>query len=87
MATLAGQSKVHSAAEAVLNIVIGSGVALTAQLVIFPLYGIHVPLSTDLWITFWFTWISLARSYVLRRIFNKATIITQEEGTIAICPR
>lgn len=64
------QTKIQSALEALTNIAVGFGVALVSQLVIFPLYGVHVPLSTDLAITAWFTVISLVRSYVLRRIFN-----------------
>ena len=44
--------------------------ALGAQLAIFPLFDIHVALSTNLWIGAWFTGISLARSYAIRRWFN-----------------
>jgi hypothetical protein len=65
------QSRKASLIEAVVNIAIGFGVALVSQLIIFPLYGVHVPLSTDLAITAWFTLISLVRSYALRRVFNK----------------
>jgi hypothetical protein len=65
------QSRKASLIEAAANIAIGFGVALVSQLIIFPLYGVHVPLSTDLAITAWFTLISLVRSYALRRLFNK----------------
>lgn len=68
---MSGQSKRGSMAEACLNVAIGYGVALVSQLVVFPLYGIHVPLSTNVAIGVWFTVISLARSYVLRRWFNR----------------
>jgi hypothetical protein len=64
------QSKKGSAIESAINIAIGFGVALGSQLVIFPLYGVHVPITTDLAITCWFTLISFARSYFIRRIFN-----------------
>lgn len=64
------QSRKQSAVEALVNIAVGFVVALVSQLVIFPLYGVYVPLSTDLVITAWFTVISLARSYLLRRFFN-----------------
>ena len=54
-----------------MNIAIGFAVALASQLVVFPLVGIHgVSLSTNLEIGAWFTAISLARSYVIRRWFN-----------------
>jgi hypothetical protein len=56
--------------ESCLNIAVGFGVALVSQLVIFPMYDIHVPLSVDIYITLWFTLISLVRSYALRRFFN-----------------
>ncbi len=64
------QTRLGSLIEACANVAIGYLVALASQLVIFPLVGIHVPLSTNLWIGLWFTLISLARSYILRRWFN-----------------
>lgn len=64
------QSKLGSLIEAWANIGIGYVVALLSQIAVFPLFGIHVPLSTNLWIGAWFTVISLVRSYVLRRWFN-----------------
>lgn len=68
---MSGQSRVHSFLEACANIALGYLVALGAQLLVFPLYGIHIPLSTNLWIGLWFTLVSLARSYILRRLFNR----------------
>ena len=65
------QSKLSSLIESIINILIGYGVALASQLVVFPMVGIHVPLSTNLQIGAWFTLISLIRSYVIRRLFNK----------------
>lgn len=64
------QSRVASLAESVMNVLIGYGVALTSQLVIFPMFGIHLPLSDNLAIGAWFTLISLVRSYAIRRWFN-----------------
>jgi len=64
------QSKLGSLIEAWANVAIGYGVALVSQIVVFPWFGIHVPLSTNLWIGAWFTVISLGRSYILRRWFN-----------------
>lgn len=65
------QSKIHSLLESLANTVIGYVVALLSQLAIFPLFDIHVPLADNLMIGAWFTAISLARSYVLRRWFTK----------------
>jgi len=74
------QTKLESLLESIVNILIGYFVALLSQLIIFPLVGIDVPLSTNLIIGFWFTAISLARSYVIRRWFNaglhKAVVLT-----------
>ena len=64
------QSKLGSLIESCVNIVIGYSVALLSQIAIFPLFGIYVPLSTNLWIGFWFTVVSLVRSYIIRRWFN-----------------
>lgn len=53
-----------------MNTSIGYGVALLSQIAIFPMFGIYVPLSSNLLIGAWFTAISLVRSYVIRRWFN-----------------
>ena len=64
------QSRLQSLIESLMNIAIGYGVALASQLALFPLFDIHIPLSSNLWIGAWFTVISLVRSYVIRRWFN-----------------
>jgi hypothetical protein len=65
------QTRLESAIEAVINVLIGFGVALASQLAIFPLVGIHgVPWSTNLEVGAWFTLVSLVRSYVIRRWCN-----------------
>ena len=64
------QTKLGSMIESLMNIVIGYGVAILSQIFIFPLFDIHISLSTNLWIGAWFTLISLIRSYVIRRWFN-----------------
>lgn len=64
------QSRFHSFLESLLNVAVGFGVALASQILVFPLFNIHVPLSTNLGIGAWFTAISIVRSYVIRRWFN-----------------
>lgn len=66
------QSRAMSAVESVANVAIGYGVAVASQIAIFPLFGVHLPLSDNLLIGAWFTVISLARSYIVRRAFNAA---------------
>ncbi len=65
------QTRLISAIEAVVNILVGIGFALGSQYLIFPLFGIHVSHSTHLWITFWFTLISFIRTYFIRRWFSQ----------------
>lgn len=65
------QSKRQSLIESFVNVAIGYGVALLSQIVVFPLFGIRIPLSSNLAIGAVFTVISIARSYVVRRIFNR----------------
>ena len=64
------QTRIGSLIEAGLNILIGYAVAITSQIIIFPFFGINIPLESNLLIGAWFTGISLVRSYVIRRWFN-----------------
>lgn len=66
-----GQTRAASAVEAVANVLVGYGVALASQLLIFAAYGVHLSLGQNAMIGVWFTLISLVRSYVLRRVFNR----------------
>lgn len=67
------QLKRHSLLESIINVAVGYGVALASQIVIFPLYGMEVSLGANIQIGIWFTAISIVRSYVLRRAFNRWT--------------
>lgn len=71
---MSGQTKTHSVLESVTNVAIGYGVALVSQSVIFPMYGVHLRVADHLAIGAWFTVISIVRSYVLRRWFNRLTL-------------
>lgn len=64
------QSKTQSLVESCVNILIGYGVAVLSQVIIFPWFGINIPIQDNLVIGLWFTAISLARSYWIRRLFN-----------------
>ena len=65
------QTRWQSFFESCINVAIGYGVALLSQILVFPLFGIRIPLSSNLAIGAVFTVISIARSYVVRRIFNR----------------
>jgi hypothetical protein len=56
--------------ESVANVLVGYGVAVSAQVVVFPMFGLHASVSDNLMIGGVFTVVSLVRSYVLRRVFN-----------------
>lgn len=64
------QSRRASLAESAANVVIGYLVAVLSQMVVFPLVGIQATLSQNILSGFWFAGISLARGYVVRRVFN-----------------
>ena len=65
------QSKVRSLSESVINLTIGYFINLGAQIVVFPLFNIHIPLSSNLGIGAIFTVISLTRMYIIRRLFTR----------------
>ena len=64
------QSRLMSLVEAVANVVVGYGVAVVTQLLVFPLFGIEADLGQNLAIGAVFTGVSLARNYALRRLFE-----------------
>lgn len=66
------QSRWMSFMEALANILVGYGLAVLTQIIVFPMFGLHASLGDNLLIGAAFTTISLARSYVLRRLFNAA---------------
>lgn len=65
------QTRLQSLIETTINIGIGYGIALVSQIVVFPLFGINIPLSDNVFIGAIFTVISIARSYLVRRMFNR----------------
>tara|TARA_R110002096_G_scaffold203140_3_gene388094 strand:+ start:721 stop:933 length:213 start_codon:yes stop_codon:yes gene_type:complete len=65
------QSKRNSAFEATTNVAIGYLVSVLANVLILPLFGYNVTIGDSFAIGLAFTAVSLARSYVLRRFFNR----------------
>jgi hypothetical protein len=68
---MTGQKKSHSFFESLFNVLVGYFVAVGSTVVIFPLFDIMIPLRDNFILGMWFTGISIIRSYVLRRWFNK----------------
>lgn len=71
MSFRAAQTRSASLLEAATNVLVGYLVALLAQQLVFPLFGIHTTLAQDSAIAAAFTLASLARSYILRRLFER----------------
>ncbi len=65
-----GQSKAHSALEAVLNIVIGYGVGYASGYFAIRLLGYPISHTENFILTNFMTAISFVRSYYVRRLFN-----------------
>ena len=65
------QSKLESLYEAVINTFIGFVIAFISQLIIFPIVGIDVTLGRNFILTVLFTLVSIIRTYIIRRYFNK----------------
>lgn len=64
------QSRGMSMLESIVNVVVGYGVAVVTQILIFPVFGLHATLEQNLKMGVIFTAVSIARSYALRRVFE-----------------
>jgi len=60
----------RSLVEAITNVIVGYGVAVLTQILIFPVFGLHTTLAQNLQIGCVFTLVSLVRSFALRRLFE-----------------
>ena len=64
------QTRCMSLLESVTNVVVGYVLAIITQIVVFPFFGIVTDLSEHLAIGLAFVVVSLARGFVLRRLFE-----------------
>ena len=64
------QSRWMSFVESVTNIVVGYGLAVLTQIIVFPIFGLQPTLAQNLKIGAVFTVMSIVRSYILRRVFE-----------------
>ncbi len=64
------QSRAMSLVESIVNVGVGFAVAVIAQMIVFPFFGIAASFAQNLGIGVAFTAVSLARSYALRRLFD-----------------
>lgn len=64
------QTRKGSFFEAVINVLIGFWINFFANLVILPIIGFHISVGQNFFIGVLYTFISIARSYCIRRWFN-----------------
>lgn len=64
------QTRLGSLIEAILNTAFGFVVSVALSLIVYPLFGHSFTLAQNIGITAIFTVASVARGYVVRRLFN-----------------
>lgn len=64
------QKRIMSLIEAAANVVVGYVLAIATQIVVFTWFGIETGLAEHLTIGLAFVGVSLARGYLLRRLFE-----------------
>jgi len=77
------QSRAMSVVEATTNVAVGLAVAVATQILVFPLFGFRVGLGDNLALGVIFTAVSLARSYTLRRIFERLRVRSADREAAA----
>jgi hypothetical protein len=65
------QTRMASLRESAMNIVVGFGIQWVANYFVLPLFGLHPSIADLFGLGAIFTVISVVRSYVLRRVFEK----------------
>jgi hypothetical protein len=65
------QSRLMSLVESVAKVIVGYGVAVVTQILILPIFGLHTTLAQNLKMGAVCTVVSIARSYILRRLFER----------------
>jgi len=64
------QTRLGSFLEAHANIIVGFTINYCANLLIFPLFGMHISLANNFLMGLIYTGISFVRQYAIRRWFN-----------------
>ena len=74
------QSRRMSLIEAATNVAVGYVLAILTQIVVFPWFGINTALGEHLTIGLVFVGVSLARGYLLRRLFERIRAASHFDG-------
>lgn len=79
------QTRTMSLVESIANVLVGYGVAVTTQMLVFPLFGWQASVQDNLMIGLIFTGVSLVRSFLLRRVFESIRVhqSSKDSSTIA----
>ena len=72
------QSRTMSVVESTANVVVGYGIAVATQILIFPAFGVRLTLEQNLKMAALFTIISICRSFALRRVFEAIRVRSTE---------
>lgn len=79
------QSRVMSLIKSIINILVGFGISLTAQWFFLPLLGVSISLTQNFYFAVIMTVISIARSFLLRRIFEALHIRRPLSPFVSAC--
>ncbi len=77
------QTRVMSLLEAIANVVVGYGVAVTTQMLVFPVFGLQTTLAQNLKMGAVFSIVSIIRSFALRRVFEAIRVANHSGGHAA----
>jgi hypothetical protein len=69
-----------SLVESLANVAVGYGIAVLAQIAVFPFFGLHVSLADNLVMGAVFTIVSIARSFTLRRVFEELRVRSERRS-------
>ena len=72
-----------SLVESLTNVAVGYGIAVIAQILVFPLFGLSTTLANNIAMGAIFTVVSIARSFTLRRVFEAIRMRSANEATAA----
>lgn len=75
------QSRSMSLFEAVANVVVGYGVAVVTQMLVFPVFDLHTTLAQNLKMGAVFSAVSIIRSFALRRVFEAIRVRRDKRAT------
>lgn len=65
------QSRLESLAESLTNVTIGYLVSVLTSIIVLPLFGVTLSIAENAQLSLVYTVVSIARSYAVRRAFNK----------------